>query len=396
MKLFWKLLKHELKLPFEVTGLFILLFVGIIFLTVLFGGVYLHAYVNDIPVVVLDEDNSSKSRMVINYFDNNERFHIQYFAQDREELKEKIDSGKAQLGIYIPPDFGEDILKMKATQVILYTDGSNVIIGNNAYAYAATIVQTIGAGVEMKLLSAKGALPQVANHIALAFQFNDRILYDPKMTYLNYLLLGFIAIFLQQIMMSSLSASVFYEIDTVKSNNTAARILAKIIGCGTYALLSMWTAVWIAASVFHVTIIGNLFTAFLISFIFVFAISAPAIFLITALKTKNRFAQVAYMLSLPTFLVSGCVWPTDQMPPLLLAINKIIWPLVYFAKPFHEILIKGIPFQTVLAKILMLLAYTVIWLPLSIYYFKSSVGHNVMQAHTVPNSDAEISNSVSD
>ena len=104
--------------------------------------------------------------------------------------------------------------------------------------------------------------------------------------------------------------------------------------------------------------------------LFAIAISAPGIWLFSITKKKTRFTQVAYMLSLPTFLTCGYVWPAEQMPILLRYAAKILWPLMNYARVFDEVMIKGLPFSTVIGNILGLILYSVIFLPLAIWYFK--------------------------
>ncbi|HBV68288.1 MAG TPA: hypothetical protein DEF04_08965, partial [Clostridiales bacterium] len=68
--------KREFKSIFKNKGMMILLFIGPIFLTLYFGGVYCNDYLNDIPIAVLDEDNSSLSNLVTGYFLTSERFDV--------------------------------------------------------------------------------------------------------------------------------------------------------------------------------------------------------------------------------------------------------------------------------------------------------------------------------
>lgn len=349
----------------------ILLLIGApIFLTLLFGGVYMNSYVEDIPVAVLDEDNSTMSRMLIQQFEENERFYVKYTLNSRTELEEALASGDVQMGLYIPIDFYKNITTLKGTEVLVLVDGSNVIIGNNAYAAAASIVQTIGAGVQMKVMAGKGALPQTAQNMALAFQFTDRTLYDPRMTYMNYLLLGFVAVFAQQVILSGLGISVLKDKEKLTQENTVLGILMKILICGVLSMASTLGAIGIAAKIFHVPIRGDLTLALLLCGAFVLSISGPTILLATAAGDKVKLAQLSFMLSLPSFVSCGYVWPPDQMPEVLVKIIKALWPLIYFARPFDEVLFKGLSFEAVRPQLISMAIFTAAWLPLSILAFR--------------------------
>ncbi|MDK2835622.1 MAG: type transport system permease protein [Thermosediminibacterales bacterium] len=363
----------EIKSTFRDRDVIILLLGGPIFLTLLFGGVYLHNYLEDIPAAVLDEDNSSISRMIIQQFDENERFDVRFHAGSKEELKNYIDSRKAHMGIYIPHGFSKKISEMKSAEVLIFVDGTNMIIGNNSYAKAAEIVQTVSAGIQMKILQAKGLMPQTAEDMALVFNFNDRILYDPRMTYMNYLLLGFVAVFLQQVMLSGVGFTLIKNSQSLANENSFIKvfkkIIIKILACALFGLISTSAAIGIAGYVFKVPIRGSFLNVILLCVVFVFAISCPAILLASILKERLKFSQVSFMLSLPAFVSCGYVWPQDQMPGLLTLLIKIFWPLIYFARPFAELIFKGIPFEAVTTNLIQMIIYILFWMPTSILIF---------------------------
>ncbi len=375
MRLLFQYIREEFHFIRKQAGLILLLFTGIPFLTVWFAGAYATDYVYHIPVAVLDEDNSQLSRTIIEHFDDNERFQVKYHVSSRQELQEILDTQEAYMGLYIPPDLNQNILSGQTSQVLILTNGANVVIGNNAYASAATIVQTISAGAGIKLISAKGSLPQLTStNIALPFQFTDRMLYDPQMTYMNYLIYGFVAIFFQQLLLSGLATLILRNPEETLREHTARRLAAKIISAsGCLMLVGAISILWLHKAM-HVVLTGNLLLALGLSILFAIAISCPAILLTAVTKDKTKFSQISYMLSLPTFLTCGYVWPVDQMPSLLRGIVKITWPLIHYARTFDEILVKNLPLEAVLPNAIHLMLYSILFMPLSIWIWKKRFG----------------------
>lgn len=375
MTAFLYYLKEELLFIKKEAGLKLLLFVGIPFLTVWFAGAYASDYVYHIPIAVLDEDNSELSRSIIEHFDKNERFQVTHHVYTRQELQNTLDSQEAYMGLYIPPDLNENVLSGKTTQVLILTNGANVIIGNNAYASAATIVQTVSAGASIKIISAKGSLPQIsATNMALPFQFTDRMLYDPQMTYLNYLIYGFVAVFFQQLLLSGLATLILRNPQETVKKHTLRRLGAKITAATSCLIFTGSLAILWLHKGMHVVLTGNVFLALALSILFAIAISCPAILLTAITKDKTKFSQISYMLSLPTFLTCGYVWPADQMPFLLKGMVKITWPLIYYARTFDEILVKNLPLKSVLPNAMHLIIYSAIFMPISIYVWKKRFG----------------------
>ncbi|MDF2595828.1 MAG: putative transporter, type 2 [Clostridia bacterium] len=375
MNLLFKCIREEIQFTSKKAGLLILLFVGLPFLTTWFAGAYYHPYVNDVPVAVLDEDQTELSRSIIQYFNQSERFDIIYYASSREELQKYIDEEKVYMGLYIPPHLNDNILSGEAAQVLILTNGTNVVIGNNAYAGAAEIIQTVSAGAEIKIISAKGSLPQnTANNMALSFQFTDRMLYDSKLTYMNYLIYGFIAVFFQQLMLSGLATLILRNPKETATGNTGIKLAAKVIVAATALIAAGAFTVGIIHTKLNVILAANMGSALLMCLLFATAISAPAILLCAITKDKIKFSQLAYMLSLPTFLTCGYVWPADQMPELLMWFVKLTWPLIYFARTFDEIMVKGLPFEAVRQNAINLVLYSIVFIPIAVVVFKKRFG----------------------
>lgn len=350
--------------------LIILLLAGPIALTVIFGGVYLNNYINDIPVAVFDEDNSSLSRMVVNQFREHERFSIKYEVSTRQELQDVISKRKAYLGLYIPSNFSKDAVTGKSTEAVVLIDGSNIVMGNNSLAAATSIIQTVSAGISIKIMEGNGIAPSTANDMAKAFTFNERVVYDPRMTYLNYMLFGFIAVFLQQVMLSGVGISVIKRSEHIASGKTFLKLIARISSCAFFAFISTSAAIATAIYFFKVPLRGSLLSAFLMSALFAAAISCPAIIIASLVRDKLKMAQVSFMLSLPTFVSCGYVWPQDQMPQNLVLGMKMFWPLAFFARNFDELLMKGLDISCFKQDIIGMLLYIAFWLPVGFIVYK--------------------------
>ncbi|WP_066505433.1 ABC transporter permease [Abyssisolibacter fermentans] len=367
---FLKMIFKDLKIALFEKDIMLLLVIAPIFLTLLFGGVYMNSYIEDIPVAILDEDNTSLSRMIVQQFNDDDKFNVTYHVDSRDELKELIDSRKIHMGVYVPPNFSKDVMTLKSSEVMILVDGSNMVIGNNAYAQAVSIIQTISAGTQIKLIEAKGIVPNQSYNVAMPFQFADRMLYDPKMTYMNYLIIGFIGVFLQQIMMSSVGISIVRNGEDIASKKTFIKLLSKIIALSIYALSSISLSIYLANRVFNAPIHGSMMVAILMSLVFIFAISCPAIILASIIKDRLKFAQISFMLSLPTFACSGYLWTIDQLPEPMVIVSKILWPLIYYVRSFDEVIIKGLSFEIVKGNIIQMLIYILVWMPIAIFILK--------------------------
>jgi len=91
--------------------------------TIIFG-VALDTQVEHIPTVVLDLDGRRASRELIEAFVNTRQFHIVEHAHDRDAFQGFLTSGRARVGVIIPPYYSERLLQGEQVQVQVLIDGS--------------------------------------------------------------------------------------------------------------------------------------------------------------------------------------------------------------------------------------------------------------------------------
>ncbi|MEJ8553996.1 ABC transporter permease [Tepidibacter sp. Z1-5] len=330
----------------------VILVLGPLFFTFLIGGVYMKDYLNDIPIVVLDMDNSSSSRMIVNEFENNDRYYIASRVNSFKELKYSIDSKESHMGIYIPKDFNKDIKKQKSSSVALIIDESNITVGNTALASASEILATLNAGINIKILQAKGIDPKTSYDLAKVFNFESRVLYDAKYTYKGYVMPGIILVFVQQLFLSAFIPAIMDD----RENIFIKSIVYSTIGSLTYVLCAL-----ILKHVFHISFTGSFLYAFLYVTIFILTLVGPGMLIAALFKDKIQVTQFTMLLSMPTFLTAGYVWPVEQTPVVLSYIIKMIWPLIYAIAPVRDILVKSTPAGIFRKDIICLMLFGCIW-----------------------------------
>lgn len=366
---------REFRSIFKYKGMMILLFIGPIFLTLFFGGVYYNDYVKDIPIAILDEDGSTLSNLVGSYFLSNERFEVTNYPATRAELERLIDDGEVQMGICIPKGFESKVSTYQSSQILAITDGTNIVMANNAIAQATLITQSISAGIEMKLIQGKGVSPKTAQDMALVYNVGERMLFDPKMTYMNYLMICFLAVFVQQLMLSAMGSTFIRDNEYINSGNVLSKVLAAVSACFVGILPAVTICIVILRKLFHVPMIGNIWTVFLLTVVFLIALTGPSLLIASMTKDRVKYSQIEFMLSLPTFCSCGGVWPVDQMPRLLEILIRACWPVINYAKIVQEVLIKGMDFSATIPNILQMVLFAFVWLPIGIFFYKKTFNH---------------------
>lgn len=147
-------------------------------------------------------------------------------------------------------------------------------------------------------------------------------------------------------------------------------ILAKAVPYLLLSVVNITTILLLSVYVLDVPIRGNIVLLFSESILF--TITSLTLGLLISTGTDSQ--QTAMFISLvgmflPTVVLSGFLFPIENMPGVLQAVSNII-PARWYYQVVKAIMIKGLPFSSVVKPTLILLAMTILFLIISIKKFK--------------------------
>ncbi|MDW8802203.1 ABC transporter permease [Clostridium sp. A1-XYC3] len=372
------------KLPFRVRpvtlkNIFLLTLGPVLFISLL-GLVFSKIFVEEIPMGILDMDNSSISRNVVKQFEETSKFKVVYRAQTDEELNEAIKTKKVSVGLIIPHNFAKDANAIKAPKTLLLIDETNIVIGNNALSYGSEILNTINAGIQLNVLEANNMVPYAAQKSIGALSFTERILYDPQLSYMRYLLYAMIGAVVQQVYIGALAPVLIEEkLSMVKMKlrskegvRKLLKISLKILVFATMAAVGATGSLYAAGKYFYLPLKGSLIDYFILLTVFLLDLTAISFVFAFVFDAMDQCVRFSMFLSVPTFLTAGYVWPEYMMPAGFFSVVKKIWPLVYFINPLKTINLKGVDFAVIAPYVQGGIYYALFWLPVGVglYLFK--------------------------
>ena len=164
-----------------VIGLFISVLAGMLLITT----IWKNDYTEDIPFGILDEDRSSLSQSIVKQFGINPSLDIVYYADSEQDLKQAILDKKIEAGVMIPENFSRDMSLKKSPQAVIFADCSNIITGGGAVGAASSVLGTMSAGMQLKMLEGNNFYPSAAQTSLGTFSYVDRTLYEPQGDYIK-------------------------------------------------------------------------------------------------------------------------------------------------------------------------------------------------------------------
>ncbi len=333
-----------------------------VMLMILFGFA-LSLDVDNIPIAVWDQNKSPESRDFVNRMTSSGYFRCVAQTEAYGQIMGDLDSNLISVGLIIPFDFSEKIKKGDSTQIQAIVDGSDSTRANLAIVYLETIATTFESDLKMKALTRQA----VQSRVVPPVDPRIRILYNPELISRNNIIPGLIPVIMMIIAALLTSLTIVRERETgtmeqlmstpLKPNEL---VIGKLIPYFTLGYVDLLMVYLMGEYVFKVPFRGSLLIMFLVSSVFL--IGAMSIgFLVSVVASNQFFATQLALLGtvLPTFLLSGFVFPIANMPTALQYFTYII-PARHYVTILRAIYLKGVGWGAILAPTVALVVFAVL------------------------------------
>lgn len=316
--------------------------------------------VDNIPMAVWDQDRSPQSREFLDRMTSSGYFTTVMAPESYSKIVSEIDSNGISMGLVIPFDFSENLKKGKPTTVQALIDGSDSTRAGLAIVYLENIVGTFELDFKNEALTRQS----MAGRVNSPVHAKIKLMYNPELQSRNNIIPGLIAIIMMVIAALLTSLTIVREKETgtleqlistpVKSNELIVGKLIPYFALGYVDLLLVYL---MGQYVFQVPFRGSLLVMFVISSIFL--VGALSVGFLISVVAKNQFfaTQLALLGTfLPTFLLSGFVFPVSNMPYVLQIITYVV-PARQLITILRSIYLKGAGVEAIILPTLLLIVF---------------------------------------
>ena len=345
------------------------LFIFPFILLVIFGYA-INFDVHHIKMFVYDQDKTVDSREFVNRLTSSNYFDIEGYLNSEKEIRGVLDKGDAQVVLVFPREFSKDIHSGRDAQVQILVEGVNANTASIVSNYMNVATASFSHNVTSKILARKANLP---------LDVESRFWFNADLNSTRYLIPGLISMILIITAVVSISLSLVREKErgTIEQINVSPLSSTELLVGKTipYTVISLVIAAIILVAgyfLFGVAIKGSLILLFFSTFIFLFAALNLGIF-VSAISDSQQVAfQISTMVSLlPTFILSGFVFPIESMPPVIQILTNIT-PAKFFIIILRAILLKGVGLSAFWPQLIYLLLFAAFFLGLAIIINKKS------------------------
>ncbi|MNS82536.1 Inner membrane transport permease YbhR [compost metagenome] len=360
----WRIFEREWRALFADRTIRLVMIAVPLFYFLLVGWLYSAGKVTEIPIAVVDQDRSALSRELARAFEQDQSLRVAAVVASEPEAARLLDAGDVAAAVVLPPRLEASIKTGREAAVLALIDGANMMIANNAMTALNRDIKTVSAAITLRKLAA--AAPS-ANGQALytGIDYRYRLLYNPTLSYLEFMAFGIGAAVLQQVVLLGVSLAATREKAagtwerTLRETPWPALLAGKVLPYVIVGTTMMVVCVTLLLHGFGVPAHGPLLPFLLTGLAFNVAVGAVGLALSFAFSSQLQATQIAMLIATPSFLLSGFTWPFAAMPPLLAGVASLL-PLTYFVDAFRQVVVKGRGLEAIGGDLAGLLAITAV------------------------------------
>ena len=331
-------------------GRTMLILLGMPVVQILLFGFAINMEVQHIRTVVFDPAQDAATRDITERLAANPYFHMQGYVYSPDEINKLLQRGETDVAIVYEQNFNENLVHSKKAQLQIIADASNPNTGTIVANYVTAIVS------------------EYRPHIPYRIEVENKLLYNPEMKSAYTFVPGIMGLVLMIICAIMTSISIVRE----KERGTMEVLLASPLKSGTVLIsktvpylalsfINLITILLLSYFVLDVPIQGNLALLIAVSVLFIFLALSLGLLISTLVQTQVTAVLISGIgLMMPTLILSGMIFPIDNMPKPLQWASSIV-PARWYIAAVKKVMIEGLGFTHV-AKEVGILAGMVVFL----------------------------------
>lgn len=342
----------------------LLILFGLPIVQILLFGFALSSEVKNIGIAFQDNSGDVRSKEIINRIKTSSYFQVKAPIVDYKDIESQFKEGSIKCVVIFPANFGDAIFRTGGAQIQLLADASDPNSATITSTYLSSIINNYVQELNPNLKPKYQIVPQI------------RMLYNEEQNGSLNFIPGVIALIFMIVSTALTSVSVVrekelgtMEILLVSPFKPIMVLVAKAIPYLVLSLINFIIILMLSVFLLKVEIKGSLLLLFAESILFIITCLSLGL-LISNLTNNQQTAMLISMMGmmLPTLILTGFMFPLENMPWIFQAISHVI-PSRYYYIIIKAVMLKGLGFSFVWKETLILVGMTVLLLTIALKKF---------------------------
>ncbi|MFA6702963.1 MAG: ABC transporter permease, partial [Dysgonamonadaceae bacterium] len=313
----------EYRIILKDSGLAVIFLGATLIYPILYSSIYRNETIRDMPIAVIDESQSARSRELARRLDATPDLNVAYQFNNLEEAKESFYKQKIHGVVYIPKEFSQKINRNEQATVSLYCDMSSFMYYRTMTLGANLGILESGKDIKIERMNAVGITGRSAEISVAPFRYEKNILFNEPMGFASFLLPVVLVMIIQQ----TLFFGITMLTGTLREEKLASidpkmrqkdKFFPTIFGkalCYFSMYIVICSYILLAVPrIFQLPHIGNpldiirFFTPFLLAVIFF------SMLISVFIRNRETAIIIFPFISIVLLFLSGFSWPESNMP----------------------------------------------------------------------------------
>ena len=299
-------------------------------------------------------------------------------ASSMGDIKDRIQRGDLDGGIFIPSNFTASILSGEQGTLIIVTDQSNPQISATIQAVLSGVFDQMGTMLARQNVQLLNPAVNASNSLAIVKPYNVMTegVVSGNPSYFDFIAPGIMAMTVMMSVMTGLPVAISQEKEIgtmdgmmVAPINRLSIILGKTLGQTARGLIQGVIILALAVGLFGVTIHGSILLVFGLLLLGVFSFVGLGVVITSFAKDQETATMLMMTLMFPMMFLSGVFFPIQQMPWYMQDISKVL-PLTYAAQALRKVMVLGAGIPAISTELIVLIVFGAIMTAIAVPVFR--------------------------
>lgn len=331
--------------------------------------------IDRIPIAVWDQSNTVQSRDLVSRFSGSPYFVPVLVANAYEPIEHAMDNGSVLGALIIPVGLTPETShpgRQHAVQLLL--DGSDPNTAIVVRGYAEAVVTDWASALDQTWYRRRiGSRPPVA-----ALELRPRLWFNADMVSRNFIFPGLIPVIMMIVaaLLTSLSMAREWESGTMEPLITLPvqrweLIVGKMVPYAAIGVVDLLLSIGIGYGFFDVPLRGSIVLLIGLSLLFLLGALSLGMLISVVARSQLMASQLALMVTvLPAFLLSGFVFPVENMPVPIQAVSRLVVAR-YYVTILRGVYLKDVGLEALWPEALFLTCFAAVAMSVAVARLKT-------------------------